>query len=169
MCCAIRQCIYNVCLYTPRIYVLYSVYKYVLGCTVQCMYCMHIIPLHQYSMHVCTCVHIHSMCMFNAVCTYMLNVCVFYAVCTHICTFTLRVCSRHMCACTLYRIQCVVSIYHTQIHIVCGGTHCVHGTMCAHMFMLRIHLLMSVYVCVCVSRHPDQTGLSDRGSHIGND
>ena len=79
-----RLCIYNVCLYTPRVYVLYSLYMYVLGCTVQHIYCKHIHSIASvlYA-RLYTCVHIHSsMCMFNAVCThvYIYAQCVIYAV-----------------------------------------------------------------------------------------
>lgn len=119
-----------------------------------------------------TCVHIHSMCMFNVVCTHVhiYAQCVCFMQYVHnLYFYTLCVFYTHMYMCTLQDTVCGEYISYSNTHCVWGHTHCVHGTMCAHMFMLHIRLFMSVYVCVCVSRHPDQTGLSDRGSHIGND
>lgn len=174
MCCTMRLCIYNVCLYTPCVYVLYSLYMYVLGCTVQHIYCMqiHSIASVLYA-RLYTCVHIHSsMCMFNAVCThvYIYAQCVcFMQYYTHLYFYTPYVFYAHVCMCTLQDTVCGEYISYSNTHCVCGDTHCVHGTMCAHMFMLHTHLFMSVSACVCVGRHPDHTGLSDRGSHIGQD
>lgn len=145
MCCTMRLCIYNVCLYTTRVYVLYSLSVHVCAWMHSAAYVLYAYNSIASVFYVCLykCVHIHSsMCMFNAVCTHICSMCVFYILCTHICTFTLRVCSIHKCACTLYRIQCVVSIYHTQIHSVCVGTHTVYMVQCVHICSYYIHICL---------------------------
>lgn len=144
------------CVCTLHVFMFYTV------CTCMCLdaqcsiyiVCIYI-PLHQYSMHVCTHVCIYTSpcaCSTQCVhmCTYMLNVCVLCSI-THICTFTLHVCSIHMCACTLYRIQCVVSICHTQIHIVCGGVYtlCTWYNVCTYVHAAYTPVYECVCLCVC--------------------
>lgn len=162
------------CVCTLHVFMFYTV------CTCMCLdaqcsiyiVCRYI-PLHQYSMHICTHVCIYTppcACSMQCVhmCTYMLNVC-FMQYYTHLYFYTPCVFYAHVCMCTLQDTVCGEYISYSNTHCVWGDTHCVHGTMCAHMFMLHTHLFMSVSACVCVGRHPDHTGLSDRGSHIGQD